>query len=149
MNTHFRIFSNFFFSLSCFFSFIFLAFLAYSTSSDSNIKPENSSTFSENSAATIYCPAEQGHCVDEKGEEVHKGVKIINVDFSSANDDVSKMGQLCLEACFAKTEVTGCMWHPGERICGTHSKNVASGDDNSEFQCWVFSKCENAYVWFG
>ena len=100
-----------------------------------------SSPFSEKNAASLHCPSDQGRCVDGNGVELHDGVQIISVNFSSANGDVKQMGNLCLEACLSQTDVTGCMWHPGTKTCGTHSKKVDSGDDHSEFSCWVFSRC--------
>ena len=80
--------------------------------------------------------------MDVNGAELHSGVQIIYVDLRSANGDVIRMAQLCLEACLSQTDVTGCMFHPATKTCGTHSKGVADGDDDADFKCWVFSRCK-------
>ena len=82
--------------------------------------------------------------MDGNGVETQNGIAIISVNFSSANGDVTLMENMCLEACLSQTDVTGCMWHPGTKTCGTHSQKVDAGDGDPDFKCWVFSRCKSS-----
>lgn len=69
-----------------------------------------------------------GYCIDSNDRDVNTGDTVIAMGMTDQN---------CYEQCKNMENVTSCEWERKNGKCIVHTKEVAKGNGNQDYKCWV------------